>query len=92
MYSDEELLPISGHAASCVCPRQCALIHLERLWTENYLTASGRVMHEKTHSNKVEVRGNVRTVRGLVLRSQRLDYMELLMWSNSTEATPNLSE
>lgn len=72
VYSDEELLPISGLQHLVFCPRQCALIHLERLWTENYLTASGRVMHEKTHSNKVEVRGNVRTVRGLVLRSQRL--------------------
>ena len=72
MYGDEELLPLSGLQHLAFCPRQCALIHLERLWKENYLTASGRVMHEKTHSNQVETRGNIRTVRGLVLRSQKL--------------------
>ena len=29
-----------------VCPRQCALIHMEQIWTENEHTAAGRLLHE----------------------------------------------
>ena len=71
MYSDEELLPISGLQHLVFVRGQCALIHLERLWTENYLTASGRVIMKRHIQIKLKC-GNVRTVRGLVLRSQRL--------------------
>lgn len=72
MYADDDLLPISGLQHLAFCPRQCALIHLERLWSENFLTASGRFLHEKTHSNISETRGGIRTVRGLLLQSRRL--------------------
>lgn len=33
-----------------VCPRQCALIHMEQIWTENEHTAAGRLLHESVHS------------------------------------------
>lgn len=71
-FSDDELLPISGLQHIAFCPRQCALIHLERVWIENYLTASGKVMHERVHNAPSESRGNVRTARGLMLRSTKL--------------------
>lgn len=54
------------------CPRQCALIHIEQIWSENVFTAEGRIMHEKADSNKYESRGNVRTDYSVPLRSLRL--------------------
>lgn len=72
MYAEDALLPISGLQHLAFCPRQCALIHLERVWSENHLTAAGRVMHERVHNGPSESRGDVRTVRGLALRSFRL--------------------
>lgn len=68
----EELLPISGLQHLAFCPRQCALIHIERLWTENVHTAEGRVMHERAHSGDSETRGDLRITRGLPLLSRRL--------------------
>jgi len=72
MYTEDQFLPISGLQHLSFCPRQCALIHLEQCWSENYLTASGRVMHERVHEGPNESRGDVRTVRGLALCSHRL--------------------
>jgi len=31
-------------------PRQCALIHVERVCAENFATAKGNALHEKAHS------------------------------------------
>lgn len=72
MYTEEELLPLSGLQHFAFCQRQWALIHLERLWTENRLTAEGRAVHEKVHGETEEARGGVVTVRGLPLHSFRL--------------------
>lgn len=72
MYSENELLPISALQHLLFCPRQCALIHVEGLWVENYLTAQGRSLHEKTHDAETENRPGVRIVRGLRLCSRRL--------------------
>ena len=69
---ENELIPISALQHFSFCPRQCALIHIERVWQENMLTAEGRAMHEKTHSGETETRGNVRISRGLALRSLEL--------------------
>jgi CRISPR-associated exonuclease Cas4 len=72
MYRDDQLLAVSGLQHIAFCPRQCALIHLEQAWSENFLTAQGRLMHERVHSTESETRGDVRITRGLPLRSQRL--------------------
>ena len=72
MYADDQLLAISGLQHLAFCKRQCALIHLEQAWAENFHTAEGRLMHERVHSNESETRGNVRTVRGMHLVSRRL--------------------
>ncbi|MBQ9799607.1 MAG: CRISPR-associated protein Cas4, partial [Thermoguttaceae bacterium] len=37
-------MPISGLQHLAFCPRQCALIHLDGVWSENFFTAAGRVM------------------------------------------------
>jgi CRISPR-associated exonuclease Cas4 len=69
MFPEEDLLPISALQHLLFCERQCALIHVERLWAENRLTVEGRHLHEKADSGKGEARGGVRIVRGLMLRS-----------------------
>ena len=71
MYTDDEMLPISALQHLLFCPRQCALIHLEQAWAENYLTADGRVLHEKAHDGPDESRAGIRTTRGMSLRSLR---------------------
>jgi len=67
-----ELLPISALQHLLYCRRQCALIHLEQLWAENFFTAEGRVMHERAHDGPSESRPGVRSARGLALTSVRL--------------------
>lgn len=47
MYSEDDYIMISALQHYLFCPRQCALIHLDQYWSENLLTASGRVMHER---------------------------------------------
>ena len=69
MYAESDLIPLSALQHYLYCPRQCALIHLEQIWTENAYTAEGRVLHEKADSGKTETRGDVKTVTGLLLRS-----------------------
>ncbi|MCC9078491.1 CRISPR-associated protein Cas4 [Litorilinea aerophila] len=46
-YSPEELLPLSGIQHFLFCRRQWALIHVERQWQENALTAEGRILHTR---------------------------------------------
>lgn len=55
-----------------VCPRQCALIHMEQIWTENEHTAAGRLLHESVHSGETRLRDGVRIVTDLELHSARL--------------------
>lgn len=69
---DDELIAISALSHYSYCPRRCALIHIEQVWTENRFTAEGRIMHEKVHEQDRESRGNVRIEYGLPLRSLRL--------------------
>ena len=71
-YTDDQLIAISGLQHLAFCERQCVLIHMERMWTENVLTAQGRLMHERVHSDESETRGDRRLVRSLPLRSYRL--------------------
>ena len=72
MYSESDYLLLSGLQHLCFCPRQCALIHIEQLWSENYLTASGRLQHEKVHSGLGESRKIIRIERDLKVSSSLL--------------------
>lgn len=69
---DDDPVPLSALQHYLFCPRQCALIHVERLWAENALTAEGRIAHEVVHAPKAERRKDVRTVTGMPLRSAAL--------------------
>ena len=46
MYSDDDLLMLSGIQHFRFCPRQWALIHIEQLWEDNRLTMEGSLMHQ----------------------------------------------
>jgi CRISPR-associated exonuclease Cas4 len=72
VYAEDDLLPISALQHLLFCPRQCALIHVERLWAENSLTREGRHLHEKADGGRGESRGGGRIARGLLLRSFEL--------------------
>ena len=72
MYSEEELLPVSALQHLIFCERQCALIHIEQLWSENLFTAQGRVLHERVHEIAAEHRRDIRVEFGMSLRSLRL--------------------
>jgi CRISPR-associated exonuclease Cas4 len=72
MFSDEELLPISGLQHLMFCERQWALIHLEMEWAENVRTTEGKQMHEFVHEQGAGNRAGVRVTRGLRVRSLSL--------------------
>lgn len=73
MYTDDDLLPLSALQHLIFCERQCALIHLEQQWSENFLTALGRVMHEKKVDTPAsESRNDLKIEYGMLLRSLRL--------------------
>jgi len=72
MYSEDDLLPLSALQHYLFCPRQCALIHVERLWFENKFTAEGKVMHERVDKGGDRDRGSVRIEYSLRLVCREL--------------------
>jgi CRISPR-associated exonuclease Cas4 len=73
MMGDEaEVLPLSALQHFLYCPRQCALIHIEKVWEENRFTAEGRVMHSRVDSGDSGKRGQVSEDRSVPIRSQSL--------------------
>lgn len=72
LYSEDELLPLSGLSQISFCDRRWALIHLESVWQENRFTAEGEQLHERAHSAEPESRPGVLVRRTLPLHSFRL--------------------
>ena len=54
------------------CPRQCALIHKEQCWAENYLTAKGDLFHSRVDSYPNEKRRGFRTEFSMPIYSSEL--------------------
>lgn len=75
MYPDDELVMISALQHYLFCRRQCALIHLEGAWAENYLTASGRTLHEHVDRIGSETRRDIHVATSLRLISHRIGVM-----------------
>lgn len=72
MDDSDDFIPISALQHYLYCPRQCALIHVERLWAENRQTAEGRILHDKADTPQVERRHGIRTVTAMPLSSMAL--------------------
>lgn len=70
-YQDDEMVMISALQHFLFCPRQCALIHLEQQWQENYLTASGNLMHERVDRRESSTRHNLHYATGLRIFSRK---------------------
>lgn len=63
-------IPLSALQHWLFCPRQCALIHVERLWAENRFTAEGRVLHERADEGRPESRDGIRVLRAVQVASE----------------------
>ena len=93
MYSQDDLVPISALQHMVFCERQAALIHIEGLWQENVLTVEGHQLHERVHEQDTTTLHDVRTARGLRIRSLRLglvgvaDVVEFHRVTSSAEGT-----
>ena len=72
VFSEPDLIPLSALQHLVFCERQCALIHLEGVWTENRLTVEGRHVHDRVDDGRPSTRDGVRTARSLPIRSLRL--------------------
>lgn len=72
VYSDESPVMLSALQHYLFCSRQCALIHVEGVWNENYLTAAGRQLHERVDRRGGETRKDVHLATALRLVSWRL--------------------
>jgi CRISPR-associated exonuclease Cas4 len=68
-----EPIPISALQHAVYCLRQAALIHLERLWAENVLTAEGAVLHAVPDKGGGRHARGVRRVTALPVASRRLN-------------------
>lgn len=72
MADDDWSVPISALQHFLYCPRQCGLIHLEQVWTENTQTAQGRLMHQRADQTGTGMRRGVRTVTAMPLSHSTL--------------------
>lgn len=72
MHDESRLLPLSALQHFLFCERQCALIHVEQVWSDNQFTAEGNVLHERTHEGPDESRPGIRITRGMPVRSFEL--------------------
>lgn len=72
MDGENDDIPLSALQHYLFCPRQCALIHVERQWAEDAATVEGRILHERADQPGASRRRGVRSVRSLPLRCVRL--------------------
>lgn len=72
MYSDGELLPLSGLQHIAYCERQYALIHVEQAWEESVDTLRGEYFHERVDTVGYSSADGVRAERRVRLVSHEL--------------------
>ena len=65
-------IPISALQHWSYCHRQCALIHLEQVFSENVHTLRGQAVHARVDTAGFESRPNCRVERSLPLWCERL--------------------
>ena len=91
MYTEDDLLPLSALQHLLFCPRQTALIHLERLWADNSFTVEGNILHSKAHNGKDELRSSIKITRSLPVSSFQLGLSgqcDIVEFHNSGEIIP----
>lgn len=92
MYSDDEMLMLSGIQHIAFCERQWALIHVEQQWQDNVRTVEGHHLHERVDDPFFdESRGDIKTSRSIPVVSKSLglrgvaDVVEFHYIDNSLE-------
>lgn len=73
MYTEDEMLMLSGIQHFMFCPRQWALIHMEQQWEDNRLTTEGNILHSNVDNPFYRQKnGDVITLRSLHIASNNL--------------------
>lgn len=90
MYSDDDMLMLSGIQHFRFCPRQWALIHIEQQWDDNGLTVEGQILHEHVDDPFYRQKCGER----VILRSVNIASRELGLYgiSDAIELLPSLSD
>lgn len=87
LYTDEEMLMLSGVQHYAVCPRQWGLSYVGMQWEDNRLTAEGSILHSRVDNPRTRLRNAspVVTLRGLRLASHTLGVSGI---ADAVELTP----
>ncbi len=67
----QEIISISALNQFVFCPRRCALMHVEGIWSDNEHTAKGTILHRNADERGYESEGNAKLLRALPLYSER---------------------
>ncbi|MDE7375967.1 MAG: CRISPR-associated protein Cas4 [Muribaculaceae bacterium] len=98
LYSEDEMLQLSGIQHFVFCPRQWALIHIEQVWADNALTAEGSILHENVDNPFLRETNGSQTItlRGFRLASPQLglsgiaDAVEIYPYADAPKSKPAL--
>ena len=66
------MVPIAAIEHYSYCPRQCALMYIEQIYTDNVYTMRGKLLHERVDSSEATTERGVEVYRALPLFSDRL--------------------
>ncbi|MEA2066721.1 MAG: CRISPR-associated protein Cas4, partial [Thermotogota bacterium] len=94
MYTEDDFLQLSALQHFVFCKRQCSLIHIEQAWTENVLTAEGRMMHENVHKEYSKNIAGIRIIQNMPINSFEMglsgkaDIVEFHKIKNNSKWTP----
>lgn len=72
MSEPADAISLSALQHWCYCPRQCALIHVEQVFTDNLYTLRGQAVHKQVDQPGVETRAGLRVERALPVWSDHL--------------------
>ena len=93
MYSDDDMLMLSGIQHFRFCPRQWALIHIEQQWADNKLTAEGHILHKRVDDPFYRQKcGDYISLRSVCVASHHLglygitDVVELHLTNNNVNS------
>jgi len=93
MTSERDVVMLSAFQHYLFCPRQCALIHNEGVWSENFLTSAGRVLHKHVDGGETCLRKDVFRATSLRLSSRQhglvgiADMVEFRLQTSACDST-----
>lgn len=67
----KEIISISALNQYVFCPRRCALMHVEGIWSDNEHTVKGTILHKTADEKGYETDGDAKLVRALPLYCER---------------------